>query len=245
MRDAGARGCGDGFSVAPHRLPSRWQRFRLPAHDRQSCRHCRSTISFSALLPVVGWGCDLFSVLRLRDDARELTRGERTLPTSESGTAGRADGDCYTRRFGASAWVMRPVMYGAGPTNGARLDARHVASVTSRRMVLREGGDNGNEFHLCAKDTCRVRLCAAHRPLVREYLSEPCLLDAAVGADRLSFSALPPEVDRNSACLADFAGRSARIGSLPLVIHRRDAMEAAGGDRRPVCRQGWRSSRRR
>jgi hypothetical protein len=135
----------------------------------------------------------------------------------------------------ASAYVMRPVMYGTAAAEWQDLDARRVADVDVTRRGLAREVDNGNNFTFAPKVPAASGYAPLTGPLVREYLAEPVLLDAAVGADRLWFSPSATEVDRSSRCLAAFRQTAARLGAPPLVIHRRDIMAAQGSDATGQC----------
>jgi hypothetical protein len=136
----------------------------------------------------------------------------------------------------ASAYVMRPVMYGTAIVQWADLDRRRVTDVALTARGLARAVDNGNNFTLAPKVPAASGYAPLTGPLVREYASEPVLLDAAVGSDRLWFSRMAVEVDRSSPCLAALRVAAARLGAPPLVIHRPDAMEAPVSDTPAGCR---------
>jgi hypothetical protein len=139
----------------------------------------------------------------------------------------------------ASAVVMRPVMYGADAPQWQALDARRIASVDLTGRGLAREVDNGNNFTFAPKVPAASGYAPLTGPLVREYTSEPVLLDAAVGAERLWFSSSPAEAERSSACLAAFRQRAATLGAPPLVIHRRAGMEADATAGPRACRTNF------
>jgi hypothetical protein len=128
----------------------------------------------------------------------------------------------------ASAYVMRPVMYGTMTSPWQELDARHVSGVSLTTRGLARDVDHGNNFTFAAKVPAASGYAPLTGPLVREYLDEPVLLDAAIGADRLWFSPAAADVDRSRACLAAFRDRAAMLGAPPLVTHPRARMDVQG-----------------
>ena len=134
----------------------------------------------------------------------------------------------------ASAVVMRPVMYGTATTQWQGLDAQREAPVTITARGLARVVDNGNNFTFAAKVPAASGYAPLAGPLVREYLADPVLLDAAVGADRVWFSPTTTEVAHSNACLAAVREAAERLGAPPLVIHPRSSMTAgvdgASGD---------------
>jgi hypothetical protein len=131
---------------------------------------------------------------------------------------------------------MRPVMYGPAPGPWQELDARRVADVDGSTRGLAREVDNGNNFTFASKVAAASGYAPLTGPLVREFVSDPVLLDAVVGTARLWFSPSAAEVDRTSACLAAFRQAAARLGAPPLVIHRRDVMDAQSSDAAEPCR---------
>jgi hypothetical protein len=129
---------------------------------------------------------------------------------------------------------MRPVMYGNAAAQWQALDARHVASVDITAPGLARDVDNGANFTFASKVPAASGYAPLTGPLVREYVGEPVLLDAAVGRDRLWFSPSTFEVERSSACLAAFRQAAARLGAPPLVIHRPERM-VTGADQAGSC----------
>jgi len=189
------------------------------------------------LQPVGGWGllsvlCLAVAVMMRGSDPVRADRFRRVKSALPAVLMTAATLDAL-----ASAWVMRPIMYSPATTQWRDLDTRHVADVTLTAHGLARVADNGNDFTFAPKIPAASGYAPLTGPLVREYLSEPVLLDAAVGVDRLWFSPIVAEVDRTSACLAELRSAAARMGSPPVVIHRRDAMEGAAGDSPAVCRQ--------
>jgi len=188
------------------------------------------------LQPVVGWGLSSLLCLtaavtmRVTNPVRSewFRRVRANLPSVLMTLA--------TLDALASAYVMRPIMYGSATTQWRDLDARHVPDVTLTAHGLGRVTDNGNDFTFASKIPAASGYAPLTGPLVREYMSEPVLLDAAVGADRLWFSPVVAEVERTSACLAELRSTAARMGAPPIVVHRRDVMEAAAGGSPDDCR---------
>jgi hypothetical protein len=126
-------------------------------------------------------------------------------------------------------------MYGTATAQWQDLDARRVSDVAlTSRGLAREAG-NGNNFTFAPKVPAAFGYAPLTGPLVREYASEPVLLNAVIGSDRLWFSPMATEVERSAACLAALRAAAARLGAPPLVIHRRDVMEAPPGESSGVC----------
>ena len=125
----------------------------------------------------------------------------------------------------ASAYVMRPIMYGAATSPWRELDARRVAKVDLTAPGLARAADNGNNFTLPLKVASASGYAPLTGPLIREYASQQVLLDAAVGTGRLWFSPAAEQVERSSACLARLGEAAVRLGSPPVVIHPAHAMD--------------------
>ena len=234
MRDAGTRRMHTAFSVCSALTAIALAAFLVATIVNRA-------LSIDGLVfrlqPVVGWGllsvlCLAVAVTMRGSDPVRADRFRRVKAALPAVLMTLATLDAL-----ASAWVMRPIMYGSATTQWRDLDTRHVADVTLTAHGLARVADNGNDFTFAPKIPAASGYAPLTGPLVREYLSEPVLLDAAVGVDRLWFSPIVAEVDRNSACLAELRSVAARMGSPPLVIHRRDVMEAAAGDSPAVCRQ--------
>jgi hypothetical protein len=178
-----------------------------------------------SLQPIAGWGL-LFGLCLMA--ALAFNRARSALPMTLVTIA--------TLDAMASAYVMRPVMYGPATWQWQDLDTWRVADVAVTARGLERVARNWGNFTFAPKVPAASGYSALTGPLVREYVSEPVLLDAAVGTDRLWFSPTGAEVERSSACLAAFRDAAARLGAPPLVIHRRDVMEVQTGDARGNCR---------
>lgn len=129
-----------------------------------------------------------------------------------------------------SAFVMRSVLY--GPPVAAWTAARHVQGQELATRGLAREIDNGGNLTMMAKVPIAAGYAPLTGPLVREYISEPVLLDAATGPDRLWFAATAIETERSSACLAALREAARRLATPPLVVQRPSAMTRfANGDR--------------
>ena len=179
----------------------------------------------SSIQPIVVWG-SLAGFCMIA--ALSSGRARALLPISVAIVA--------TLDAGMSAYVMRPVMYGTMAAQWKDLDARRVPDVSITARALAREADNGNNFTFAPKVPAASGYAPLTGPLVREYVSEPVLLDAAIGADRLWFSPAAVDVDRSSVCLAAFRQRAASLGAPPLVIHRPDVMHVHAADQAGSCR---------
>lgn len=190
----------------------------------------------SQMQSVGGWGllcilCLGVAVALHRSDEARPHRYRRAKTMLPIALATLATADAL-----ASAYVMRPIMYGTATMQWSDLDAQRVSGVTLTAHGLRRVIDNGNDFTFAPKIPAASGYAPLTGPLVREYMSEPVLLDAAVGTDRLWFSPVVSEVARNSACLAELRAAAKRLGAPPFVIHRRAAMEGAAVAATTDCR---------
>lgn len=123
-----------------------------------------------------------------------------------------------------AAYLTRSLIYGQPVSAWTDMAARHVPSLDLTARGLARDADNGGNLTFITKVPAAAGYAPLTGPLVREYMSEPVLLDAATGPNRLWFSAGPIEAPRSSACLASLRRTAHRLGAPPLVIHRPDAM---------------------
>lgn len=177
------------------------------------------------LQPLVGWG--LLAALCVAAAERPGRIGA-ALPAVLAIVA--------TADVTASAVVMRPVMYGTAATQWQDLDARRDPEVTLTTRGLARVVDNGNNFTFAPKVPAASGYAPLTGLLVREYVADPVLLDAAVGTDRVWFSPTIAEIARSSACLAAVREVAQRLGAPPLVIHPRDRMTVGSDEGSDDCR---------
>lgn len=167
----------------------------------------------ATMQPIVGWGTLFVACLLVALHPTSL----RMLPAALVIIA--------TTDAVASAYVMRPIMYGAPHSDWQDLDGERVSQVDLTSRGLARVADHGNNSAFAAKVLAASGYAPLTGPLVREYVSEPVLLDAAVGVDRLWFSPTALRVERSSACLAALREAAAKMGAPPLVIHPPTAMD--------------------
>jgi hypothetical protein len=135
----------------------------------------------------------------------------------------------------ATASLMRPVMYNPSANSWTRLDAQHVTSVDLSSRGLLRVPDNGNNFTFTPKQPAASGYAAITGPLVREYMSEPVLVDAATSATRLWFNRTAVQSERSSGCLAQLRTAAKRLGAPPLVVHPPEKMENSAGSPTQTC----------